>query len=340
MVNRKETGSRRKGRFPAVLEMLRLETTARCPATLKDIQRWLEKHGYEHGDDAVHNDLRALIARGEAAEGAKRRGHAKTYYYCSKDENAFDIGTLKLLMDAVEACSLPGERKTDELQHKIAALAGKEKGEALHNNQAFFNSLRHSNPAVTDTLAAIELALERQKKVSFVYYEWSVDRKEVPRRDGYRYVVDPICTMDFAGRVYLWCFTPTDPEKPHTYRIDRMRDAAIADEDQTEAAREKKEEAVDYYRRAFSMYEGRIEPVTLQFVPDLAGAMVDRFGEHISFSKTKDGKGQLAAEAGISPTFFGWIDQFGGKVKIVSPASVRQEYLAYLHMLLQANEEA
>ena len=32
----------------------------------------LEKHGYEHGDDAVYNDLRALIARGEAAEGAKR----------------------------------------------------------------------------------------------------------------------------------------------------------------------------------------------------------------------------------------------------------------------------
>ena len=80
--------------------------------------------------------------------------------------------------------------------------------------------------------------------------------------------------------------------------------------------------------------------MTLQFVPDLAGAMVDRFGEHIPFAKTEDGNGLLTAEAGISPTFFGWIDQFGGKVKIVSPASVRQEYLAYLHTLLQANEEA
>ena len=53
MVNRKETGSKRKGRFPAVLEMLRLETTARCPATLKDVQCWLEKHGYEHGVEEV-----------------------------------------------------------------------------------------------------------------------------------------------------------------------------------------------------------------------------------------------------------------------------------------------
>ena len=338
MENRKETGSKRKGRFPAVLEMLRMETTSHCPATLKEIQAWLEKHGYEHGDDAVYNDLRALIAKGEAAESAKRRGHAKTYYYCGSDEHAFDIGTLKLLMDAVEASSLPDARKTEELQRKIAALAGKEKGEALLNNQPYFNSQKHSNPSVTDTLAAIELALERQKKVSFVYYDWSVDRKEVPHRGGYRYVVDPICTMDFDGRLYLWCFTPTDT-KPHTYRVDRMRDAAISEEDQTETARDKKGDAIDYYRRTFSMYEGKSELVTLQFEPELAGAMVDRFGEQIPFIKTKDGKGMLSAEVGISPTFFGWIDQFGGRVKITAPAEVRQEYLAYLRSLLQANEE-
>ena len=79
--------------------------------------------------------------------------------------------------------------------------------------------------------------------------------------------------------------------------------------------------------------------MTLQFEPELAGAMIDRFGEQIPFIKTKDGKGRLTVEVGISPTFFGWIDQFGGRVKITAPAEVRQEYLTYLRSLLQANEE-
>lgn len=334
-----ESGKKRKGRFSAVQEMLRLETSKSCPATLKDIRAWLEKNGYESGEDAVYKDLRTLKESGHVAESVKRHGHAKTYYYCSTDEGIFDIGTLKLLMDALEASSLPDMRKTEELQRKIACLAGKEKGETLLANQTIFNTLKHANPAVTDTIVAIELALERQKKFSFVYYKWTVEGKEVPHRGGYRYVVDPICTMGHDGRLYLWCFTPTDPGNPHNYRIDRMRDAAISEEDQSEAAREKKEDAVDYYRRTFSMYGGDPETVTLKFSPDLAGAMADRFGELTHMTRTKDGDGLISAEIGISPTFFGWVDQFCGRVKITAPESVRQEYLTHLHTLLSANGE-
>lgn len=330
----------RVDRVRAIQTMLRLETSKSCPATILEIQQWLETHNYPHHYDAVYDDVRELIKSGFVRESSTRRGHAHTYYYCSSEEGVFDIGTLKLLMDAIEACTLPDSSKTEEIHTKIAYLAGKEKGEILLANQTFFNAQRHSNTSVTETIVAIELALERRKKISFVYYKWSVDGKEVPQRDGYRYVVDPICVMGHDGMFYLWCFTPTHPGKPLTYRLDRMRDTAIAEEDQTEEAREKRLDAMEYYRRTFSMYDGEPETVTLKFAPDLAGAMVDRFGERTRITRSEDGSGLLTEEVGISPTFFGWIDQFCGKVKITAPETAKKQYLAHLHTLLEANEEA
>ena len=327
-------------RLRAIQTMLRLETSQGCPATIREIQKWLADHDYPHNYDPVYDDLRALIKSGFVRESSIRRGHAHTYYSCRTEEDVFDIGTLKLLMDAIEACSLPDAAKTGEIQNKIAYLAGKEKGEALLANQIYFNAQRHGNAFVTETIVAIELALERRKKVSFVYYKWTVDGKEVPQREGYRYVVDPICVLGHDGMLYLWCFTPTHPGKPLTYRLDRMRDTAISEEDQTEEARAKKEEAEDYYRRTFSMYDGEPETVTLKFAPDLAGAMVDHFGERTWIARAEDGSGLLTEEVGISPTFFGWIDQFCGRVKITAPETVKKQYTAHLHTLLEANEEA
>ena len=330
----------RVDRVRAIQTMLRLETSQGCPATIQEIQQWLDKHKYPSNYDSVYDDLRALIKSGFVRVSSIRRGHANTYYCCSTEEDVFDIGTLKLLLDAVEACTLPDAAKTEEIHNKIAYLAGKEKGDALMANQTTFNAQRHGNAYVTETIVAIELALERRKKVSFVYYKWTVDGKEVPQREGYRYVVDPICVLGHDGMFYLWCFTPTHPGKPLTYRLDRMRDTAISEEDQTEEARAKKEDAVDYYRRTFSMYEGEPESVTLKFAPDLAGAMVDHFGERTRITRAEDGCGLLTEEVGISPTFFGWIDQFCGRVKITAPETVKKQYTAHLHTLLEANKEA
>jgi len=43
----------------------------------------------------------------------------------------------------------------------------------------------------------------------------------------------------------------------------------------------------------------------------------------------------VTVEVSASPTFFGWIFGFGGKVQILSPESVKEEYR---QMIVQASE--
>ena len=46
---------------------------------------------------------------------------------------------------------------------------------------------------------------------------------------------------------------------------------------------------------------------------------------------------RLITEASASSTFFGWVFGFGGKVQILAPESVREQYK---QMIMSASEEA
>ena len=82
------------------------------------------------------------------------------------------------------------------------------------------------------------------------------------------------------------------------------------------------------------MYDGEdVTTVNLQCDNSLMKTMIDRFGEDIS--TVSHDVASFQADVEVSPTFFGWIFGFGGKVKILAPESVKEQYR---QMILRANE--
>ena len=73
------------------------------------------------------------------------------------------------------------------------------------------------------------------------------------------------------------------------------------------------------------MYNGRTTDVILEFDPDLLGAVYDKFGEDIFIRHADEGKLRIKATIQVSPPFWGWIMQFGGRLKIVSPESLKPD---------------
>ena len=69
------------------------------------------------------------------------------------------------------------------------------------------------------------------------------------------------------------------------------------------------------------MYDGRMERVRLKCEADMMKVIVDRFGADVHTESLDNG---FIAEVNVSvsPTFFGWVFGFAGKIKIVSPQSV------------------
>ena len=73
------------------------------------------------------------------------------------------------------------------------------------------------------------------------------------------------------------------------------------------------------------MFGGPLENVVIEFERSLIGAVYDRFGEGTRMTATSGEKCIASVKIQISPVFWGWLFQFAGDMKIVSPPHLVQE---------------
>lgn len=64
--------------------------------------------------------------------------------------------------------------------------------------------------------------------------------------------------------------------------------------------------------------------------------MVDRFGEDVTTLAYDMTSFRVRTEVSASPTFFGWVFSFNGKVQILAPESVKEQYR---QMIAKADED-
>ena len=90
--------------------------------------------------------------------------------------------------------------------------------------------------------------------------------------------------------------------------------------------------------RAFGMYSGEPVAATLLVDEEVMGAVIDRFGKDVESVPTGEKQARVYATVMKSPVLFGWLAQFGGRVRIEKPTALAQEYRAYLEDIVAAYE--
>ena len=105
------------------------------------------------------------------------------------------------------------------------------------------------------------------------------------------------------------------------YRIDRMTNVTVVDEKRKKLSAEEEAELKNL-RSVYSMYGGEEETVQIQFDNSLINVVIDRFGEKIICHQNSENSFYINVDVQISPTFWGWLFQFGTKAKILAPTQV------------------
>ena len=91
----------------------------------------------------------------------------------------------------------------------------------------------------------------------------------------------------------------------------------------------------NYTKEVFFMFSGEKVLVDLRCDNSLMKTMVDRFGEDVTTLAYDMTSFRVQTEVSASPTFFGWVFGFNGKVQILAPESVKEQYR---QMIAQADE--
>ena len=88
------------------------------------------------------------------------------------------------------------------------------------------------------------------------------------------------------------------------------------------------------------MFDGEIQDVELLCDNDMMKCIIDRFGKTVVVEKTSDYRNKFIAKVkiSVSPTFFGWLFGFAGKIKLISPAKVVDKYRTLAQSVIKDNK--
>lgn len=304
-----------------LMELLRQETDELHPLSTNEICNRLSAMGISCERRTLAKDIFLLNEQGFEVMCC-RVGKKKGYYI---EDRSFSIPELKILIDAVQAANFITEKKSSELIDKVSALGGSHQADLLKSNLVHFNTRKHSNETIYYSVGYLEDAIRQQKKVLFRYYDLDEHGKKVYRREGHRYVVEPVALVFHEDNYYIVVYSAKH-DSTANYRVDRMDSVEIVDELVSQKALALRDEVAGYTERVFKMYAGQPIDLVIEFDDKLIGAVYDKFGEGIKIIRTHEHKCVATVKVQTSPTFWGWIFQFGKQMRILSPADLKEEY--------------
>ena len=301
-------------------ELLKAYSDEEKPLSTNQLCAMLKAEGITCDRRTLSVDIDVLNANG--FEVMRRRTRYANLFYVA--DRQFDLAEVKILIDAIQAASFITPTKTKVLINKVANLAGSHKATVLKENLVTFNTRKHTNEAIYYTVDTLERALQKKQKASFQYFDLDENGNRVLRKNSERYIVNPVGLVYHEDNYYLVTYHEIH-EATVNYRVDRMADVRIEDEQVAERAIALSDELGIYTEHVFKMFNGPQATVELQFDRKLIDAVHDKFGERVEIIACKRGLCKATVQVLVSPVFFGWCFQFGKSLKIMSPDSVAAE---------------
>lgn len=320
-----EKDRNRKLKLLKLLEVLRQETDEQHPMKTTDICRRLEDMDISCDRRILASEIHTLCEQGYEIQQCQM-GRAKGYFIADR---AFNVPELRMLLDAVEASQLLTEKKTQELIDKIVRLSGDRQAEILKSSIVRFNSAKPTNERIYYTIESLEKAIREKKKVTIRYFHLNEHREKVYRSENGIHTVEPIALVYNNDRYYLTCYNPT-ADRNYNYRLDRIEWVEILDEKISKNAIIRSRSVAKYTAQVFKMYGGETVKVTLLFDSQMIDYIYEKFGVNTKIYPQDENQFTTNVDVQVSPTFWGWVFQFTGKMKISAPEWVCNEYIEML----------
>lgn len=305
------------------------QTDERNSVTVREIIAHLELRGFSADRRAVYSDIALLRESGLDIRVCRRS--ANEYYIADR---IFDRNELRLITDMIRASRVLSREHSDAMIDRLSTLASRYDAAWLRRQGVATGPHKAGDERAFRNIAQILVALEQGSKLSFIYCQFDAKKALVPRRGGERYIVNPCLLIYAEDHYYLIADHPQREGFAH-YRLDKIEAARALDVPASPA--DLSFDAAAYAKTVFSMAPAQQRWVHLAFERQLLGAMLDRFGADIPVDALDDETLALFAPVRVSPQFFGWVFQFGGRVKILAPSDVCEQMLLMLESCRKTN---
>ncbi len=323
-MSERASGSLLRLKIIYLYKILTEQTDEQHGLTMNELIERLEACGIPAARKALYEDIEALKLFGlDIISGSGRNAD---YRVVSRE---FELPELKLLTDAVCSAKFLTEKKSRELADKLTALCSRYQSRELKRQVYVSGRAKTSNEKVYINVDAINRAISEHKQITFRYFDYDLSKRKV-YREGER-ICSPYSLVWDDEKYYMVAFY----EKRGTvsnFRVDRMESVEILDAPAKPLPKDFS--LPEYMGATFSMFSGKDQDVKLLFDMNLVNVALDRFGKDTKLVPYDDTHFTIHAKVKVGSPFFGWLFGFGGKIKLLSPDVVIEQYNEMLRKAL------
>ena len=316
-----------KNRLLVLLQTLEKYSDDETWLTTADIRAALEAEGVDCCVRTLRQDIQSLYDCGYEIGIRETKGGFTQYAWLDRDWSGPE---LQILVDAVCAAQFIPQARSEELIRKLSLMAGPSHRKELKPQILISEHIKAKNKNMIYTVQAIRRAIERDRKISFRYLQFNLEKQQVPKHAGTageEYVVSPYATVWNDDRYYLVGYSDRR-KRVAVFRIDRMEVPKQLPKKRVPPPEDF--DVRDYTDKVFRMYGGPEEKVTLRCSMEILDQVIDRFGDQVELRKVRDKSFEIEVPVSLSTTFYAWVFQYVGKMNIVAPGHVREAYAGYL----------
>ena len=287
--------------------------------TVADIIDYLEEYGITAERKSIYSDIECLRDFGFDIVKTKV-GKISLFSLVSRD---FSLEEIKLLIDAVSSSRFITKEKSEVLIGKLTGLVSDAQAEKIRRHLYLADRVKADNKQIYYIVDVITDAINEGRKICFQYFEFNGAKEKILRREGTKYSVSPYALVWDDNHYYMIGFSDTR-QMMVNFRVDRMCSTELTNERAVPLPAGF--DMAEYVQHQFRMFAGDEIDVVLECRDDMMKYIIDQFGEKVETWPAAEGAFYAKVSVADSPTFYGWVFPFEGKVRIKSPLEIREKY--------------
>ena len=314
------TGS--KGRILFLQQYLLDHTDENHPASTGELIALCEAEGFKVNRVTLHDDIKTIEAMGTDVIVA--RGQHQDSFFVG--QRTFELAELKLLVDAIASSDVISARQRARMVRKLKSLAPKNSRRLLSPARSAEHGSQNESSLLLINTDVLCSAIDAGKQVSFTYFDYDQHKNRVHRHNGEAYILSPRALVWSNDRYYVAGHT-AEHEGITTFRVDRIDQVTVLDED---ACIEPSFNLDSSLSPMIKMYSGEVMQVQLLCDNKCMRNVIDRFGENVYTEIVDDDHFTATVTVAVGPTFYGWLIQYAGSIRIAGPQDARESFERFL----------
>ncbi len=175
----------------------------------------LEKRGVSVARKVLATDIQTLNNYGYEVLSYKKKYH---YYYVVN--RPLETAEVVMLADVIKSSKLSTSQQKHFIEN-LASIICSHQAKRISKNIISLGTEVQGGYYLIYNVDAIDRAIEQNRQISFLYFDYSSNRKKIYRRNGERYIINPIVMVWNKDNYYLLGIKD-NYEEISTYRIDKI----------------------------------------------------------------------------------------------------------------------